>query len=1410
MPKRYLTRFDNEGEKCKYDINYLRTHPECGISFIQDRPFNPVNPTPLHKFSQIERDFDIDKYRQVPTVPRHTAPTTPEINKKIKGSVETDPYSVYMTQDTTNDFFFRRFGGKENMIEQQHSGYDIIGNSSYAHEDYIPEESGRVVGDIELHDYGAGIGRNLGTQFGDRINFENLSSDDPRMQEEFIQRLNTIIPPQELGEAQIEEISRNIDNVLEQPVEIESQDIPRPRGTTEQELKETAIQNLTRNTTPGETSRIRRVMFPDVSQDAPTRTGRKKPVPRIKKKPKAIKIVNTNDLPTTLARELIEQGFANVETGEIDTTDILNKIIKLQDDTIFLTGENKGNVENQIKKLQDLLKEVRPYIVRQEPPPDAPPSPPEQVIVDEEQMFPIEPMDEYEVAIEEVQKIMKPSETDLTEAQKEIIIKNMERRGVSRQRTIEMLVEAEFLDEGMERALGGKTRTKAEKLARLIRGGLQHHHNDSNLRAEAFELDITPETPMLSREPGRGRTRLQKLTQRTGGQLPEELRVRYKQLERGATELSERVSRTSGEALQNIRATSTRMFGRQYSQMPVEITSIDPARNIFNIESEFQDITPGIREIQGIEPLSEEVLIRSGGRPKLTFSENLAGVRRGVTSREAGIAAPGAIAGAGAAIGIGILTNDLMNKLGIQQNMATASASGGIAGAGGDVTSRIVSMGTASALEKAGITTAAETLARASAGGLVRGALEGGILGVVLTPIDMIFNSYLYNRIHSHAAANAISSVSVGTAAVAGSAIMGASVGAAPETMGVSLVVGALAVAGITAYGFFSGDTEDKRERDQINNIKSTASARTQLIKSLPQYKYNINRAIDKFPNKTALGIDDDSWNSFKSGLESTFRGATQTPTGQAVEKQKEKKIASADQEKINQLFEKQITHYTIKELCKKSTCSDELKSKDKGALNKEEYDWLNNKMSGTLTEQENLQIQLNLQSLKFTQTEIQQSQTQMLDSWNNNQQLITNPDTLRFSNLDPTWKDRFDTYAKLDSQRRVIIAYQDNQTTFDQLPKNIRTMANLDPEFQSTIQKYYSDMETTARDMNISITQLVQIQGTPLAQQQRVYEGMQFDTIKQNQQVVSDAQRISTEEDAVRQSAEHFYDIDQAYILTDPTGITSWNPSDAQILQAYNAGMTLREYTDYMHELAKGEDGDFSRLPIYTQQQIKQFTDADVAHFNDELNMTGHEGLYTWDEQNRSWVLHNKNNTLSTRPYSSPFIPERILRARQEYATMIHGLNDENQQSVDTFNTNLMRDLSSYGRHYDAMVGDINDERLRAGRTDLLFYDVGKIYNKNRIEFKPMSDVYKPRELSEQTKQTGELTPAQQREIDNAYKMFDSDNQRPVKETLSRRQYTNVKRNIESKNIRNPDTQQLETAVQEVKEAGINQAMAS
>ena len=79
--------------------------------------------------------------------------------------------------------------------------------------------------------------------------------------------------------------------------------------------------------------------------------------------------------------------------------------------------------------------------------------------------------------------------------------------------------------------------------------------------------------------------------------------------------------------------------------------------------------------------------------------------------------------------------------------------------------------------------------------------------------------------------------------------------------------------------------------------------------------------------------------------------------------------------------------------------------------------------------------------------------------------------------------------------------------------------------------------------------------------------EKVKFNNIKQDPTVGAEAQEISSEEDQVRQAG--FYDIDQAFLETDPTAIKSWHPTDSQILQAHSAGMTLQEYVDYMHQLA-------------------------------------------------------------------------------------------------------------------------------------------------------------------------------------------------------------------------------------------------
>jgi hypothetical protein len=374
------------------------------------------------------------------------------------------------------------------------------------------------------------------------------------------------------------------------------------------------------------------------------------------------------------------------------------------------------------------------------------------------------------------------------------------------------------------------------------------------------------------------------------------------------------------------------------------------------------------------------------------------------------------------------------------------------------------------------------------------------------------------------------------------------------------------------------------------------------------------------------------------------------------------------------------------------------------------------------------MQIEMSVQELTYKRQRIDNAKLEMLNAWNNEQKVENqlDPYIVQTAYLDPNFKQQYILAVKLDAEQRVVDAYKDNQTKIEQLPKNIRDMARLDPEFYDMIHQYYNTMETISGQLSISVPQLIELQALTGEAQKDKYEEFQFNNIKQDPVVVAEAQEISKEEDQVRQAG--FYDIDQAYLETDPIAINTWKPTDSQILQAHSAGMNLQEYVEYMHQLALGEAGDYSKLPKYNEDQLRASGLLDYSHFQDELQVAGYrKDLYLYNPETRMFTL-NPNVTNSAIPstqdeFISRYTPRYLLQAREEYAEMIHGLNQSNQSQVDNYNNNLMRELSSYGKHYDTIVSDINNERLYEGRSDLLYYDVGKFYNQNKIEFNPLSE---------------------------------------------------------------------------------------
>lgn len=1529
--KTKLVKFNDDGTQCKRDIEYLRRHPECGITFIQDKPFKPNNPK--HKFRPHDRNFSIDILdRRIPLDP--DIPPRPPIGQppKMGEAVGAPPYTnEYLPQDFTNfqqqgrrlipdHLQFERSGGYA-RLPTANAETDLpfpvprIGNNNYSHQ--TPERPTRPVGDIELEDFGAGVGiqneapppirqtrlRPLADPRDTEFNIIDLPEeikdyfistkgrvpneiDVNVLKNDLIELQNLIEVSEGRQQTERDELIRNVDEGNEELADANMRALGR-HAANKSDLRN--LKNKLRETL--NKIRQRRVLSPT------RRQTRIRPLPD----PRDTEF-NITDLPKEIKEEILKINYVDKELlslqgkqiGDYGILDLENDV-KIQeiiqeleaDINISLTMREIGGEEfneEELNELQRLKTKLENHLVNRrklqtsrkildsQPDKLKPRGMTDEELIDlqieqltrnlpqkeakqversirkgkekvkptEQEMFPIEPVSEELQILKQIEEILPPNETELTIRQKENLVKEMASRGVSRQRVEEVLNKYDAYDPALEQAVGRRPRTEEERLLRRLRSSIREiPTRDTNLLPERQpSIELREDTPLTR---GRtdiapGRTRIQKVMDKTAGKLPEELRSVYKTAQRKAEAFNENVKTRSLEAIQRFQTTSDRIFGQKYAsivgeirgetiglqEMGVEMGTIAAAAdgNINVQPPSTEDITglrpSDIQEALDFDPLGADYISPFVGatRPKLTYKERLRRIRAGAFSREAGIGGAGAVGGV--LIGFGVAK--WMQDAGVDNKFAIAAAAGGAGGLG----SRILTMAGTRALTRAGtraVATTATTATIRAGTSFIRAGLAGGegaIIGLALMPVDMALNNFLLAHNFSHIGANLTSGAVVGGTATALTTMGLAALGAAPETLGVSLVVGAAAMAATSIVGIFTGADADREERKAKekaerarNELISTGNARKRLLATLPNYGYNFDRALNAFADKNSLGIDNDTWNTFTSNSRSMF---IERPSNSHHPTPTTGEPPTGEQKRLNDLFSKYITHKLISRVCTGAGGCEELRRQDLGMLSKDEFDFLNDKTGSTWQSQADMQVEMSVQELNYTHKRMGQAQAKMINAWNNELKVANqlDPYVVQTAQLDPTFREKYNLNLKLDAQQRVVDAYQDNQTKFEQLPKNIRDMANLDPDFNDTIHHYYNSMETTAGQLQVSVSQLIELQNLDGKEQRDKYQEFQFDNIKQDPNVVSEAEKISREEDAIRNGAVQFYDIDQAYLLSDPTAITSWNPSDSQILQAYNAGMTLREYVDYMHELAKGENGDFSRLPIYTQEQIKQFTDDDIAHFKDELKMTGHEGLYTWDEQNRSWILHkSNNNVLSSQDYQSPFIPEKLLRARKEYADMIHGLNAKTQNEVDNYNNKLMKELSVYGRHYDEMVAGYNDELLYQGRDDLLYYNIGNIYDINKLEFNPISqklgdtvpenvvsktDVVSKADVVSQNEATKrQLNPNvrakndKEKEIANSY-------------GLSVRDYQDVKRDIQSKNIKNPTQRQIEQAVAEVK----------
>ncbi len=940
----------------------------------------------------------------------------------------------------------------------------------------------------------------------------------------------------------------------------------------------------------------------------------------------------------------------------------------------------------------------------------------------EQELFPLTQKSEELVILEEADKIITKTRTNLTEPQVTKLAEELAKRGIAPDRTISVLTELEMFDPSLETAIKGMP-TKERALMRKIHETMKEANlpRDTNLLPQATpDIDITPDTGLLSRVQqefgyyGRRANRLVIKTQELLEPDDVEEEMIFERLPANELTLTEKINQGQKELREKIVRGGKRLFAQEYKPLKLQ----EPADIDISIEMEQPTIKLRVTEqvpprIEGLDDIPLNVLDKPlatrGSRPKLTFAERIS------APRVSDIATSGLHQVSGLGIGLGV--SALLGKTGMNK-YTNAALSGGMGDAGG----RILANMAENLAIKTGLS---ETEAVALTGkSLLKGGLEGGALAVGTLPIDIALNNAFRKRGMTHTQANMTSTGLVGGGTIAGIGVFG--VANAPESFGTSLILSGIAISALEVVAFLTGQTEDKA----IENKNNVNVARSKLIDTLPKFNYHIQEALNSFKDKNSLGMKDDDWNEWIGEHTAMFKD--RPSVYHRKEKEDKSGLSKEDKEKLNKYFTKYMMNKIVKNACENvSECSPDLKKLDRGELTNEEKEFLDSKTDKIWEKQADLQVNSVMKNVEYQQVRIKEAKTFLINNWNNNKKLPKDLDPywLQTAKEDPEFDAAFKNAIKLDAQKSVVDAYLKDQTTLEELPENIQRAAQYDKSFGYYINTFYNDMRHTAGKLNVSVNQLIELQKLSGDEQKQKYRNFQFDDAKTNKNLVADARDISKEEDAVREAG--YYDIDQAYLMTDPTAINLWKPTDSQILQAHSAGMTLQMYVNYMGELAKGKVGDYNKLPIYSQQVIRSSGILDFSHFQDELQLAGYDKqMYTYDPDTLKITLNPNVSNLpipeTQNKFISSFTPKRLLKARQEISDLVIGLDHQNQNLIDTYNSKLHQQLSGYGENYDKMVASINDERSYQGINTLLHYDVENMYNKYKMEFKPINVVEK------------------------------------------------------------------------------------
>jgi len=653
----------------------------------------------------------------------------------------------------------------------------------------------------------------------------------------------------------------------------------------------------------------------------------------------------------------------------------------------------------------------------------------------EQEMFPTTPISEEMEILKSIDKYVRKGRNEISQRELNDIITELKPRGITNDRIMEVVDKYNAYDPVFERAIGGvadskeraflrrmkAVRTIVEEDPSILTAKKQSSYGtfeDSNLlpKTQETRLPITEGDTLssrrftLSQEASYYARRARNLVPSQDYTDPEFNTIEETSFESTPASLNENTQlgkRLKLEALgvrEKMVKAGKKLFAQEYKPLSLEEPASFEMSDTGAMELRIPETNVNLGELRNIptDPFSSTI---ARPRTKLSFAERI----RAPTVSEIAEGGVHTLGGLGSAIFVShLLSQAKVNKY------ANAFFSGGA----GDIGGRIMSYGAKRVALRTGLRTAGvETLTGKS---LLMGGLKSGGITLVAMPLDSLLNHGLRSSGFSHTASNMIS-----TGVVSTTAIMAGGAAGAAETGGISYVMAALTVGAMEMMAYFSGQDQDA----EIEKINNTNKVRSEFIDTLPKYDYNYRKALEAFVNEGksgGLNMRTADWDNFEKSLDNTFTmrpkpihsgGLAPIPkkvldeirrletSGSAVDKRRaqgmrevyaSRKLKSGLTEKEDTLmqsyFGKYILHNLIKKVCSgNSSCNPDLVKQDKGELTDEEKSFLNDKTDFTWQSRADMQVNVSMKQMEYTQKRVQSAKEDIIRNWNDNKNLYLN-----------------------------------------------------------------------------------------------------------------------------------------------------------------------------------------------------------------------------------------------------------------------------------------------------------------------------------------------------------------------------------------------------------------------------------